>query len=378
MPKFKPKTRAKKDEILNQALEGELALYVQAGLFTKAITAKSAYRYRGVLLQYQKALQGKPPSLEASRCFLAHLREDGFKPSTLRLYRAALKGFHDWRGENLIFPIKVPHHLPSYHSAEKVNRILILATGSPRDHVILRLMSDAGLRRSEVIGLRVRTVDLTGRMLRTRGKGDKDRVIPLTRELHELLEQVCRYKNPDEFVVGLKDKGVYGVVKKYATLAGEPDFCPHDLRHAFATRLVEGGANIRAIQELLGHADLKTTAVYLGLAPKHLEEAIRILDSPAETNRQDTTTISRPSATTKLHKRPDSAIQHDNNQVFPNIATSESPANPWIEALRVMLDPANLDQALKPDKVKELQLAKLPVMDKAAVNRLRGLSENKT
>jgi len=375
MPEFKPRTRAKSDEILNQTLEDELALYEKVGLFTRAITPRSAYRYRGVLLQYQKALQGKPPSLEASRCFLARLRQDGFKPSTLRIYRAALKGFHDWRGENLVFPIKVPHHLPSYHSAEKVNRILSLATGKPRAHVVLRLMSDAGVRRGEVKALHVRAVDLTGRMLRTRGKGDKDRVIPLTRELHELLEQVCRDKDPDDFVVGLKDKGIYGVVKKYAALAGEPDFHPHDLRHAFATRLVEGGANIRAIQELLGHTDLKTTAVYLGLAPKHLEEAIRILESPAESNRQDTTTILQPPATTKLHKRPDSAIQH--GHTFPSAAASEDSANPWIAAIRVTLDPANLCQALEPDKVEELQLAKLPVMDKVTMNQFLGLSGNK-
>ena len=144
--------------MLNNALKNELALYVQAGLFTKAITNKSAYRYRGVFLQYQKALQGKPPSLEASRRFPARLRQDGFKPSTLRIYRAALKGFHDWRGENLVFPIKVPHHLPSYHDAEKIKRILSLATGNTRDHVTLRLMSDAGLRHSEVIGLRIRAL----------------------------------------------------------------------------------------------------------------------------------------------------------------------------------------------------------------------------
>jgi len=95
MPEFKPRTRAKSDEILSDALKGELARYNEGGLFTRAITKKSAYRYRGVLLQYQKALQGKPPSLEDSRCFLARLRQDGFKPSTLRIYRAALKGFHD-------------------------------------------------------------------------------------------------------------------------------------------------------------------------------------------------------------------------------------------------------------------------------------------
>ena len=207
MPQFKPKTRAKKGEELSHSLEGELATYEKVGLWQRAVTPRSAYRYRGVLLQYQKALQGNPPSLEASRRFLAHLRECGFKPSTLRLYRAALQGFHTWRGENLEFPIRVPHHLPSYHSAEKVKRILSLAMGKPRDHVTMRLMSDAGLRRGEVISLPVHDVDFTGRMLRTRGKGDKDRVIPLTRELHELLERVCRGKSPSELVVGVKDKG---------------------------------------------------------------------------------------------------------------------------------------------------------------------------
>jgi site-specific recombinase XerD len=87
-----------------------------------------------------------------------------------------------------------------------------------------------------VKSLPVQAVDFKGKMLRTRGKGDKDRVISLTRELHELLKQVCRNKSTDELVVGLKDKGIYGVVKKYASLAGETDFHPHDLRHAFAGR----------------------------------------------------------------------------------------------------------------------------------------------
>jgi hypothetical protein len=86
MPEFKPRTRAKSGETLDHPLEGELALYEQAGLFTKAVTTKSTYRYRGIFLQYQKALQGETPSIEASIRFLVRLRENGFKPSTLRLY----------------------------------------------------------------------------------------------------------------------------------------------------------------------------------------------------------------------------------------------------------------------------------------------------
>jgi hypothetical protein len=157
--------------------------------------------------------------------------------------------------------------------------MLDLARARPRDHLILRLMSDAGLRRGEVVSLQVRSVDLAGRMLRLRGKGDKDRVVPLTRELGELLEGFCQGEGPDQAVVGVKDKAVYKVVKKYGALAGDPKLHPHDLRHAFATRLVEGNANIRAIQELLGHEDLATTAVYLGVAPKHLDQAIRALEA---------------------------------------------------------------------------------------------------
>jgi len=153
MPRFRARTRAKKGDELSHPLQGELAAYEKVGLFARAVTPRSAYRYRGVLLQYQKALGGDPPTLEASCRFLARLREDGFKPSTLRLYRAVLQGFHAWRGERLVFPVRVPRCLPPYHSAELVNRMLALAETKPRDHVILLLMSDAGLRRGEVISL---------------------------------------------------------------------------------------------------------------------------------------------------------------------------------------------------------------------------------
>jgi len=121
MPEFTPRTRANNGETLDEPLESELARYESDGLFSRAINKKTAYRYRGVLLQYQKAIQGDQPSLEISRRFLSRLREDDFKPSTLRVYRAALGGFHEWRGEDLVFPIKVPQHSPPYHSNEKNN-----------------------------------------------------------------------------------------------------------------------------------------------------------------------------------------------------------------------------------------------------------------
>ena len=107
MPEMKPRTKAPKEEQLNEPLEGELAAYDEVGLFQRSVSANTAYRYRGVLLRYQKALNGAKPTIETSKIFLAHLREQGYSPSTLRVHRAALQGFHAWRGENLIFPIKV-------------------------------------------------------------------------------------------------------------------------------------------------------------------------------------------------------------------------------------------------------------------------------
>jgi integrase/recombinase XerD len=365
MPDFKPRTRSKNGETLDEPLEGELARYESDGLFSRAINKKTAYRYRGVLLQYQKALQGEPPSLEISRRFLTRLREDDFQPSTLRLYRAALKGFHEWRGEDLVFPIKVPRHSPPYHSNEKINRILGLAVNKLRDHVTLRLQSDAGLRRSEVETLRIQNVDLTNRMLRVRGKGDKDRVIPMTRELYEVLKLACRDKKPDDFIVNLKGKGIYGVVKKYARLAGEPGFHPHDLRHAFATRLIEGGANIRAVQELLGHADLATTAVYLGLAPKHLEEAIKLLDRGTQLKKVD----ADQSAQVEVENGKGllSITENQRNNLVKDVDGS----SPMAAALKVMLAPNNLVTALEEEKVEELQMSNLPALNKATADRLR-------
>ncbi len=90
MPEMKPRTKAPKEEQLNEPLKGELAVYDEVGLFQRSVTKKTAYRYRGVLIQYQKALNSATPTLDTSKQFLAHLRKQGFNPSMLRLYRAAL------------------------------------------------------------------------------------------------------------------------------------------------------------------------------------------------------------------------------------------------------------------------------------------------
>ena len=136
-------------------------------------------------------------------------------------------------------------------------------------------MTDAGLRRGEVTNLRVRHVGT--RALRFRGKEDRDRTVPLTRELAAVLEPFCTGKSPNELVLGVGEGVIYRTVKRYGKLVGKPELKPHDLRHSFATRLLEQGVDLRTIQELLGHASVATTQIYTQVAGTHLEEAINRL-----------------------------------------------------------------------------------------------------
>jgi len=213
------------------------------------------------------------------------LRKQGFSPASLRLYRAALQGFHAWRGEELVLPIKLPRHTPEYIEPTIIARMLELSQDKPKDHLILRLMSDAGLRREEVIGLRVRHIGT--KALRLRGKGSRDRTIPLTGELAEALKPFCNTKSPNDLVIGVGEGVIYRTVKRYGKLAGMASLKPHDLRHSFATRLLEEGIDLITIQQLLGHSSVATTEVYTQVTGTHLEAAIGKLNKPKPTQDDD-------------------------------------------------------------------------------------------
>jgi integrase/recombinase XerD len=105
-------------------------------------------------------------------------------------------------------------------------------------------------------------------------------MIPLAERLMEPLRSQCAGKNAQDIVyVGLNPRSVYRVITRWARACGLQGIHPHTLRHYFATRLVELGINIRVIQELLGHADLSTTAIYLDVSSMHLKSAIEVLDN---------------------------------------------------------------------------------------------------
>jgi integrase/recombinase XerD len=329
MPERKPRTKAPKGEQLGGDLQGDLALYEKTGLLQHSLNAKTAYRYHGCLLHYQEALQGAPPTLDSSKAFLGHLRAQGYSAATLRTFAAVLKGFHEWRNEKLDFKVKVPKHNPVYIERSIVLKMLELAKPSPRDYLVLLLLYLAGMRRDEVVKLKVGNVG--EKALRFRGKEDKDRTVPLGPTLKAAIKPFCEGKKPHDAVLGCGEKAVYMTVKKYGRLAGKPDFKPHDLRHAFATHLMDLGVNLRAIQELLGHADLGTTQIYTAVSGAHLEKAINALDPFAGTGTTEIANSSRsrkdePSETKQL---AESSHKQALRQVAQIVADTLDFPSPW-------------------------------------------------
>jgi integrase/recombinase XerD len=180
--------------------------------------------------------------------------------------------------------------LPKVLTREEVARLLGEPKGTEpfalRDRALLEVMYACGLRASEAIGLQAGDVDLDEGMLRARGKGSKERLIPIGRQAVGALrayEQRGRpalvgHKTEVRLFVnrrgaGLTRQGLYKIVQGYARGAGlEQKMSPHTLRHSFATHLLAGGCDLRSLQEMLGHADLATTQVYTHLSAERLKD----------------------------------------------------------------------------------------------------------
>jgi integrase/recombinase XerC len=151
-----------------------------------------------------------------------------------------------------------------------------------RDAAVLELIYSAGLRVSEVCSLRIDQIDPASRTLRVVGKGRKERVVPFGRPAWEALETYWRAARPhrvptEPVFLGpsqgpLKPSQVQGRLKRYLAIAGlDPALSPHKLRHSFATHLLEDGADLRSVQELLGHKNLQTTEVYTHVTIERLK-----------------------------------------------------------------------------------------------------------
>jgi integrase/recombinase XerC len=228
----------------------------------------------------------------AIREWLGWLYRERLSPVSTRRKLAAVRSFFrflerrgaiELNAARLVQSPKTPKTLPHVMNAEQVNGLLdqvsagALERAHPeRDLAILELLYGCGVRVGELVGLSLADLDMQERWIRVRGKGRKERQVPFGSRAGAALERYLAVRGgaSDQCAVFLNhrggrltDQGVRGIVKLYAiALSGDASVHPHSFRHAFATHLLADGADLRAIQELLGHARLSTTQIYTQVA----------------------------------------------------------------------------------------------------------------
>jgi integrase/recombinase XerD len=264
---------------------------VEGGAAALTVTA-----YRRDLRRLAAFVSTRRRTLETARPtdlvdYLADLRARGLGPRTLGRQLAAIRGFYRFaragghRGDDpttLLESPRLPRRLPRALSRADATALVEVAGGETprglRDRALLELLYGAGLRASEVIGLRPGDLDLHGQFLVCQGKGSRQRLVPLggaaRRAVAAYLERgrpaLLRRADPGRLFLnhhgrGLSRQGLWTLVRGYARRAGVRRAFPHALRHSFASHLLEGGADLRSVQALLGHADIGTTEVYTHL-----------------------------------------------------------------------------------------------------------------
>jgi len=251
--------------------------------------------------------------------YVASLRAAGLATTTVARRVAAARTFYRHlqllgrRQDNPAADIALarrPRRLPKTLSPGEAERLIDAAAGTTpramRDRALVELLYGAGLRVSEVTGLHRRSVDLEERLVRALGKGSKERLVPLGRPAVDALRRYIamgrphldRRNRPELFLNArggpLTRAGAFLILRRLAAKAGlEPQRVhPHLLRHSFATHLLEGGADLRSVQEMLGHADLSTTELYTHVSDRRRRE----LYFQAHPHARRSTTLKRTSS----------------------------------------------------------------------------------
>ncbi len=232
------------------------------------------------------------------RAYLALLRNAEYSKSTVARKLATLRSFYKYlvRIEKLdaspVSVVRTPkqdRHLPKCLDLEQVDTLL----GAPdadtllglRDRAILETIYSSGLRISELVSLNIEDLDEFSEVLRIRGKGKKERLVPLGTQAARTIETYLAKRSADngaeargaifvnKFGRRISGRSIRRKLDKYLAAAGfDPGISPHTLRHSFATHMLNAGADLRSVQEMLGHASLSTTQIYTHLTTRRLKE----------------------------------------------------------------------------------------------------------
>jgi len=230
--------------------------------------------------------------------YLAWRKRAGLAAASIKLEAVALRVFFRFLlarkilssnpAENLSVP-RIEKYLPETLNTSAIRRLLESISGADtlglRDRAMLELLYASGLRISELCNVRLENLDLKEGMIRVTGKGNKTRLVPVGSEARGAISRYLEIERPKlvsrrsgaEIFLSVRGRKltpqrVWQLIKRYATRAGlEANVYPHLLRHSFATHLLAGGADLRIIQEMLGHADISTTQIYTHVDSSHLK-----------------------------------------------------------------------------------------------------------
>jgi integrase/recombinase XerC len=235
------------------------------------------------------------------RGFLSHLYEKNLEKTSVARALAAVRSFYRWLAQEgvveqnpaaLVSTPRLPRKLPRVPSIEEMNTVLDgqmpeVASFPERDRLMFELLYGCGIRNSELIGINLDDIRLSSEAILIRGKGKKERYVPFGDSVKAALASYLparqqtlagRKKNATALLINqrggrLTTRSVGRIIKKIAVAKGlSPDVHPHTLRHAFGTHMLEEGADLRSIQEMLGHERLSTTQRYTQLSMKHVLE----------------------------------------------------------------------------------------------------------
>lgn len=273
--------------------------------FERGSSSHTVEAYGRDLERYVKALEEKGvtepddvtrPLIEEH---LEHLAEEGYAPSSVERALSAIKSFHRFMLQEEMSSVSPAAALPLPKKAERLPDVLSVrqalalldqpfpkTAAGQRDRAIIEVLYGCGLRVSELTGLDVGAVSLEDEVVRVIGKGSKERLVPLMGSAHKALAEYLSdwrgelVSSRSGAAVFLNVRGgrisrqsVFAIVERAGRVVGIDGLHPHALRHSFATHMLQGGADIRIVQELLGHSSIQTTQLYTHLDRSHLRMA---------------------------------------------------------------------------------------------------------
>ena len=279
----------KPDKKLDQKIY--LSEYIEYLNDIKGYSSNTITSYKNDIKQYLKYLSDKNINYYETEEFVKYLNKNKYAKSSINRKIASINKFYEWCQERnylketkykKIKYIKQEKKLPDILTSNYINKLLnSLPTENPknlRDRTIIELLYSSGLRVSELTNLRINDIKNNG-SIKVLGKGNKTRILPMTNEAYKLIDSWItnsrsfyeNEKSSDYLFIGVRGskisaREVQRIVKsKLGTF-------PHSIRHSFATHLLDGGADLRVVQEMLGHSDPSTTQIYTHVSKKKLKE----------------------------------------------------------------------------------------------------------